>query len=452
MKKHEITIVVPSLTPFEGVTVYKTFLESAIREHIYVQFVYLRNGFENTSQEKATIEKFDTHEVLYVTHDRLFHTAEENLYRVQDFIDLLKPRLFFIGNDDELDWDLFKAALDTYDQNQLDALGLQIMFKQFNEDNGYATLPLMAAINTEGPALDCVKRLMAGEVLDSATAYGAIQSVCGPVWWPTYIGSHIYSREVFSRILQYRFAEPICSHLFMQIEFFSRHQLRYGFFNQPVINRLGHEFMNQRKNTSPEGGVKNHRTVFGHTKIQNVVYLSGMTQLEEDTAFNLIATALGTAIRPAEGYGMVYGCCPVLIESISWSRDVIREGISGKSHYFPNDARSGSLQDLRYVYLFLNRLQRCIENYPAIYQPLTEDTRKGIMKAEALLKYYLNSFDAKIDLLQLAHHYLIEAQENIPINRLADMNRAAFDAYLEEKTAATFKEQYLPTMPLQKHA
>ena len=431
MQKSEITIVLPSLSPLEEITTYRTFLESSIRQHLYVQFVYLRNGFHNTSTEAATIEQFDTHEILYVPHDRLFHTAEENLYRVQDFIDLLKPRLFFIGNDDELDWDLFKTALDIYDEKQLDVLGLQIIFTQHNEDGSRSTLPLMAPIDNQGKALDAVKKLLGGEVLDSATGYGAIQSVCGPIWWPTYIGSHIYSRAAFSRIIQYRFCEPICSHLFMQIQFFSRQKLRYGFFNYAIIHRLGSEFMNKRKNTSPEGGVKNHRTVFGHSKVQNVVYISGISELEDDAVFNMIVNSLGTNIRPIEDKSMVYGCTSMLIETLSWSRDVILEKLNGKSHYFPAVAKSGSLQDLRYVYRYFERLYRCIEQYPSVYASIQPETRKGLMKVLALLNHYLEDVTGNDVSLALAHNYLHTIQMNLPIEQLSEMNRASFDAYIE---------------------
>ena len=435
MTKPEITIVIPSIGPLEEVAVYQSFLKSNIKDRLFVQFVYLSNGKKPSDIEKSEIRPFKTHEVLYVAHDRYFATCEENIFRIQDFMGLLKPLIFIIGEDDILDWTAFENALAFYHKNDLEVMAWNITSSQKRKDGTYSTLPIIIPIEDDGAANTYVKLLLMGEALDASIAHAALISVYGMHYWTAYIGNHLYSKAALTNWLQYKYTEFLCSQVYKQAQFFSSHPVRYGFFNQPVIQRLGTEFLKTREGTLSWGWIEDHRTVHGNSPVFGIVHVAYMCNIADEALFNVMMTTLGVSYLEAENEEQRYGRYAMLTDAALWSMEVMRQKLFSKSHYFPEATGSGSLQDVRYCYLIFDRLLKAMDKYPAIYQAMTPELRQHLVTCVLNLKQYLHSLTPSHNLLRLAHDSLSHFQVALNGTVLAAINHAAFDHYLKEKTA-----------------
>lgn len=436
MSKPEVSIILPSMSPLEEITAYKTFVNSDWHEKIDVQFVYLRNGIEGGNLDKARIEQFDTHELIYVPHKFFIATAEENIYRLQDFTDLLRSRLFIVGNDDEIEWDMLVEALAYWDEHELDAMGLQWGFKQLRSNGTYSTLPILAPNHIPCEAYNHIASLMSGQPLDSYIAFATLLSLCGPLHWPTYIGNQMFSREVFQKLMQYRGSDPLCSHVFMHAQFFSHHDLRYGFFNQPIIQRIGREFLKRADGEPDFGAMGNHRAWYGHTRLQNSLYLIGMGELDNDALFNIFVTALGVNNYLTQTEEQAYGHYLMLLEICSWMREVCTDTLLATSHYFPGKTQNHSLIDVRASWRMLARLNRVITSYPQVYEAMPSDMKEAFKIAEEMMDAYLHYMNPDRQWLINAHDALLIAQSNMDFQLLCVLNQRAFDAYTEENAKA----------------
>ena len=123
MTQHEITIVIPSIKALSESAIINSYMASPVRERVKVQFVYLQNLKHPTGNEQSTIEQFPTHELITVANPWFFTTADENIFRIQDFLPLLKPFIFVVGEHDAIDWPQLLEALVFREKNQLDVLG-----------------------------------------------------------------------------------------------------------------------------------------------------------------------------------------------------------------------------------------------------------------------------------------------------------------------------------------
>ncbi len=432
--KTEISVIIPAVSPLDTCTVIQSFLESSVHDQLFVQFVYLHNPQKVVHGDRSTQTQFETHEILYVASDRYFGSCEENIFRVQDFIELLKPFNVVVGEHDIVDWELLVKALEHRATHDLDAMSWNILSKQLKADGSYSTLPHFGAVDDTGAANKLVRMLLGGQTLDSSIAYPALLSLYGTMYWTAYVGNHLFSRDCLARLLQYPFTEHLCVQVYKQAQFFSEHNVRYGYFDSPVIQRVGDEFIKQQQPDHSWGWIENHRTVFGNSPSFQIAHVMHLYQIEGDALFNVIATCLGLSVVPAADGEQSHGRFAMLLEMLSWSADVVRHKLSSRSHYFPELAGKGTLQDLRYVKLLFTRLLTHMARYPEIYQPLEKDFKPPMVEAMNYLTNYLHSLNAGEELLVMTFERLAAARSSLNSELLVAVNQAAFNDYLSRQT------------------
>ena len=147
-----LSLVVPFISDIEKrKVIVQSYLNSNIVDQVRIQFVFLANGKAPFGLELTSITKHGTHEIVYVGNDRFFSSAEENIYRIRDFIDLLQPWVLIIGETDEVVWEHLLAALLLADHAKLDAILLNIENRQTKVMGGYASQA--AAVRLNDPVL-----------------------------------------------------------------------------------------------------------------------------------------------------------------------------------------------------------------------------------------------------------------------------------------------------------
>ena len=434
MQKPAITIIIPSVKPLEDSDIIPSFLASGIKDRLFVQFVYLRN-LRKPDDKKSGLESFETHEVLTVTNDRFFSTCEENLYRMQDVLGLLKPYIFCIGEHDAMDWAALEAALEYRQLLSIDVMGWNMLYKQAKPDGTYSSgLGLTEPQDAGHPAYPYVKAMFEGAVFDSSIAYPAMLSLYGPLDWAAFIGNHLYSLPAFTRLLQYTFREAMYSHVFKQAQMLTEYPLRYGFCNAPVIHRIADEFIGKMQGVewwNPEA-----RTVMGNTANIWVQLLLHMVELQNDALFDVMAMSVCLTQIPNETGDIALGRFAILNYGFAWMTDVVRRYAGHKSRYFPDLPCNRSLQDIRTCKLFLSKLLDAIEQRPRVYHFIPVAARLSLAESVFLLTRFFESVVPQDEDINRLGPKLVQLQSQLNDGALLlALNHASFLHYGTQKGA-----------------
>lgn len=443
--KIEITIANPTLTATGDSNLIRSFLSSNVTGSLYVQFVFLINTPQADRTAKSDIQHHGTHEILYVRNRRFFPTAEENMYRVQDFIDLLKPYVFFVGDDDPIDWAELVHAMESLQSRDLAAMAWNVANVQIGPDGPRKAFDAVGRLNDTSRASEVIEAMHRGDVVTSRTGYGALISAYGPLSWAAYIGSHVYRRDVLAAFLQYRFTEFIYSHVFKQALFFCSRELNYGYYAKPVITRVSLDESTAPRvanedlrapqivvgiDAHPQNedwrSLKRHRVEAGLSECSWITIVGYLSGVPEARIFNVLANSMNINAMRSNTGAVVASRQPLLWNILCWSINSIGYKRIGQSFYFPKQARNGSLQDIRYAADFLNSFAVIMEQHRSIYGLLNTAALGSFEAARRILNAYLNSLPMNDDDLKTAYEHLLDATKAIPMETYYRMNDLSY--------------------------
>lgn len=437
MSKPALSVVMPSVNPLEKSVVYQSFLESGVAERLAVQFVYLRN-FKKVpeGQNESRIEDRGSHEVIHIASDRYFGSCEENLFRVQDVLGLLKPHLFCVGEHDWVDWKAVEGALAFATEKQLEALSWNITSRQMKTEDSYTeqvtVIPLAENIHSNR----YVQAMIGGEVFDSTIAFPALVSFYGPVDWMAYIGNHLFTHALFTRLMQYRFSEHIYSLVYKMASYLCRYPVRYGFYNTPVVYRISDEFMKMGSSVHAMGWLGEHRLVHGNCATPWLPILLHLYELEDEALFNVMVNGLCLACEATPTGEQKYGRNAMLAHTLWWGQHTLTHKLTGRSYYLPEATGRGGMQDIRYLKLFYGKLQAMMSKYPAVYQAFGAPLREALAQCVIYLDHYLATLNAGDDLLAAALERLAFLQANLTPETVMAINQMSFAHYTMQSRAA----------------
>ena len=429
MRKMEVTIAIPSIKTLEECKIIESFVKSGCSDRLFVQFVFLHNPkiVENLPSRR---ESYFTYELLFVGSPVFILSCEENFFRLQDFTDLLKPMLMIVGEHDIIHWERLIEALAFAEAQKLDAVGLTFLSTQHHLSGAISQLASTPELDDpDFHANHYTRAMIQGQSLDSRIAFPAWLSYYGTIYAICYIGNHLYSRETFSMLMQYRFTEPMHSFVYMQAAFFSQHHRRYGYFNHAVVERTGNEMELGHKGHNIDEGFQLSRTLFGNTKVQQIVHVAHLNQIENDALFHVLVNSVGITMHYVEPDRQEWGRHYMLSEILQWCMDTLKAGISARSYYFPDLCRQSSQRDMRHSYQLLSRMVKGFVQYPQIYKELTEGTKIVLIETVIVLGQYLNSAHVDAPALTHIHNQLYKAFTSITYKMVLDMNKASFLAY-----------------------
>ncbi len=407
MDKTELTIVIPAVKNIEDCSIINSYLEANIANELSVQFVYLNNKKTVREPSKSSIKNFGNYEIIEVVNDRYFGSCEENIYRVQDFIGLFKPLVFFVGEHDIIDWNALKSAIGYFRENHLDAMGWNILSKQLLANKNYSSKPAVIPLTDSNIANNYINILFAGKSLSASIGYAAMISVYGPIDWAAYLGNHLFKIEVLNKLLQYRFSEPIYSLVYKQALLFRNHKINYGFFENPVIHRISDEFLKIKNKTHSFGWLEEHRTVNGNSKVFWIANLSHLLQLEDNHLFNSISYSFCVSNVPNDLGEITYMRSSMFRNLLQWSANVISYKLEGRSFYFPNEIGTGSLQDLHYIQLYLKKYLSIMYASPVFLNVIPADILNRLSDASQYLSQYLDTIYSSDLLLRYAYEKIV---------------------------------------------
>lgn len=332
-----LSLVVPFISDLQvSDRIIHSYLNSGIVNEIRIQFVFLGNRKNPPfGLELNSINIHETHDVVYVGNDRFFSSAEENIYRMRDFLDILNPWVLIIGETDEIVWGNLVQAIQLAQKSQLDALLLNVENRQPKHEGGFSSQNCAIKLNNTVFQNSIVQYLMDGHMIGSNIGYTSILSMYGPVDWLSFIGSHIFSRSALQGILKYRFVEHIYSFVYMQAQYFTERPRNYQLFMSPVVIRISNDFANN-PSVNEKGGesLREHRAINGHSKVFGAVHFYHLLQIENDDLFNVIIGSMGLAHIPKGNNEISFYRNSFLRSLLLWGIQLLDDKFIGRSFYF----------------------------------------------------------------------------------------------------------------------
>ncbi len=429
MNKFSISIVIPSIGTIDTSPILKSFLNTK-EKNFNVQFVFLLNGKITSGDSKNLIKKFDGYEIITAVNDRYFGSCEENLYRAADFSDLFHEYVFCVGEHDHINWTHLHVALERFNSQNLGVMGWNIKGKQKNSNGDFSELPAITALNFQSAANEYCQILLNKGVLNSSIAFPSLISVYGPIDWAAYLGNHLFRKDVFQKVLQYKFSEHVYSFVYKQMKLFTSNEIRYGFYEDFVIWRISDDFQKNKGNRHSWGWLEEHRTVHGLSKCFWVANLQHLIEIKNTAIFNLVTNSLCLSQAPDKNWEAIkYSHGFAFAHIISWGKQVIDYKLNGKSHYFDEYAPSGSVSDLYTVSEYLQILLHQVE-ISETYSSHRIDLLNHLKCAVISLSSYLNFLGTSELLLVNCLYHLDQLVKLFDRNDLISMNQKSFYEYI----------------------
>jgi hypothetical protein len=431
--KLKVTIVVPTEQSEGGGELISSFLDSKIESQIKPQFVVLQNP---RTPGKSTAQRYNlnSHEAIYISADRYFGSCEENIYRVQGFSSEFNDYVFFVGGHDNINWIELAAALDFANKNKLDACAWNIRHAQMRHDGDFSTaLSIDRATTTTLLGTELIASI-SGTVHPAKYGFPILISSFGPVDWAAYIGSHLFRRGTLERILSYRFSEQVYSFVFKQLMYFSsREDLRYAFYEPPVITRISDEFLqSERMTDAPKTSwLQEHRMVTGGSPVFFISILDYLSCLNE-RLFMLVTSSFCYSHRKGSS-GEISGLHhPLLVNLIKWSAAAAEQRISGKSSILGDAANASALFEINYIRNFLDRLINAL-SAPDVHPSPEDATRKQLVIAKYYIDLFLADDNRSTVSLAEARNALLRARATLTNSTLRAWNAHYLDSYLKAR-------------------
>ncbi|GLU31491.1 hypothetical protein WKR88_19200 [Trinickia caryophylli] len=395
--------------------VMEAYSASPVRETLRAQFIYLVNRKDlSFPPTQTTVANRDGIDVVYIGNDRYFGSCEENLFRIRDVIDIVKPLALIIGESDEINWPNLAEAARIAAEERLDAMLINVQNIQNRRSGGTSSIFAACNLPDETPQNRFFRALVAGRTLSSNVAWPATVSMFGPVDWFAFIGHQLYSRHALRGLLKYRFTEHVYSFVYMQALYFSSSRRRYRLFMPEVVNRISNDFLSEHAGGADRdlGWLREHRVVHGQARTLWIANVHHLLQIEDDALFSVLAMSLTVAHRPSGSNDEISLLRDTMLrQMIFWIASVLGEKANGQSYYLgtPGPRR---LDDEFWACLrFLKRLHnvlrqyegeavaRCAEGaeqaamYLALFFDDVEGTEPMIAEALAALNVVLSTLD-----------------------------------------------------------
>jgi len=428
MAKIFTTVVIPSVGDVESSPIVQSFL-NAKPQDIYVQFVFLLNKKNHLTETKSNIEKFDDYEIIIAANDRYFGSCEENLYRASDFSDLFFDYVFCVGEHDFIDWTELVQAVERCREHGLGVMGWNLKIQQEKSCGGYAEMPAIVALNSRSTANEYCQILLNKGVLKSTVAYPALISIYGPIDWAAYLGTHLFTKEVFKKVFQYKFSEQVYSFVYKQFLLFATNEIRYGFYENSPIWRISDDFLKIRENRISGGWLEEHRTVAGLSKCFSIANLQHLVEIKNPVIYNLISNSFCLSQRPSEtneDIQLVH--TSVFTQILNWSMQVVSHKLDGNSFYFGARSRSGSVSDLFTISEYLRVMLAQVRSNE-IYMPHRGEFLQTLKTLACFLNDYLSATCASDLLLNLCLNHLDRLRNLLDQKDLVSMNQDFFCDY-----------------------
>jgi hypothetical protein len=379
--------------------------------------------------KKNNIQKFNQYEIVTVVNDRYFGSCEENLYRVGDFSDLLYEHVFCVGEHDFIDWALLNSALERFSEQKLGVLAWNIKCRQMTSRGDYAELSAIFPLDFQSTANEYCHMLLSKEVLDSTLAYPALISIYGPIDWAAYLGNHLFRKDIFQKVLQYKFSEYVYSFVYKQLLLFSSNQIRYGFFEDSVIWRISDDFLKIKEDRHSAGWLEDHRTVQGLSNCFWISNLQYLVEVKNKSLFNLVTNSMYFPQLPDINTETIqYAHFNSLIQFLMWSMQVINYKLNGKSYYFNDLTSSGGMGDIftvsEYLKILLNQAQ-----INKIYGACSEHFITHLLPVVIFLSNYLGVNCSSGLLLENCLNHLDKLIKLIEPQSLISLNQKSFSQY-----------------------
>jgi hypothetical protein len=369
----DISIVVLTTGDLERAhRVVDAFAASGIENQLKAQFVYLlnRKDLSFPLDQTATGTRAGV-ETVYIGNDRYFGSCEENLFRLRDVVDILKPLVLIIGETDEINWPNLAEAARLSSDEHLDAVLLNIQNIQNKRSGGTANMFVAQQLNEDSLQNTFCRSLMNGRTLSTSVAYPAVASMYGPIDWLAFIGNHLYSRTTLRGILKYRFTEHVYSFVYMQALYFAEHSGRYRMFMPETVNRISNDFVSENSQKMPAlGWLREHRTVNGQSETLWIANVFHLLQIEDDHLFALLAMSLNLAHTPSgNDDGITFVRNSMVRQIMHWINAVLYEKFNGTSFYLKGQGRGRLDDEIWAIHRFLKRLVTSAPAYEGSFCP-----------------------------------------------------------------------------------
>jgi hypothetical protein len=430
MHTFKLSIIIPTVGDIESCLILESF-RGIKSKNLYIQFVFLVNKKNISYQLKSNIQKFDGFEIITVVNDRYFGSCEENIYRVADFADLFLDYVFCVGEHDFIDWPHLILALERFNANNLGAMGWNIKSQQKISNGNFAELPAIAALNFQSIANDFCQIIFNRGVLSSEIAYPALISIYGPIDWAAYLGNHLFRKNVFLKLFQYKFSEHVYSLVYKQLLLFTSNQIRYSFYENDVIWRISDDFQKAKENRNSFGWLEDHRTVQGLSKCFWIANLQYLVEIKDKKIFNLVTNSLCFSQIPGEVSDTIqYSHTSTFAQILNWAIQVINHKLNGESYYFGVGFSSGSVSDIFTVTEYFELLMSQIQTNK-IYAFYTDEIIYHLKSITIFLSGYLSVSSTSEILLSNCFTHLDKLVKLLPQIDLISINHKSFEDYVK---------------------
>jgi hypothetical protein len=430
MQAIELSIVVLTAgDPERARRIADAYAASDICSQLRVQFVFLMNRKDLSfplANTQTTMH--DDVETVYVGNDRYFGSCEENLYRLRDILDIVKPLVLVIGETDEINWRNLVSAARIATDGRHDALLLNTQNIQRKRDGGSSSMFAVHNLNEDSLQNQIFRMLISGRVLGSNLAYPAVASMFGPLDWLAFIGNHLYSRSALRGILKYRFTEHVYSFVYMQALYFSGRAGRYQLFTPEVVNRISNDFLSEKVGKVQDfGWLREHRTVHGQSQVLWISNIHHLLQIEDDALFAVLAMSLNLAFVPSgQNDGINLNRNSMLRQLIWFTSGVIQEKFNGHSFYLKTPGRSRLDDELWAILRFFRRLLKTADMFGGdAASQFVEKTSQAV----TFMSLYFDDVEGAPELLNDANDALNDALKSLDDTMLRHFHTTSFKCY-----------------------
>jgi hypothetical protein len=251
----------------------------------------------------------------------------------------------------------------------------------------------------------------------------------GPVDWAAYLGNHLFRKNVFLKLFQYKFSEHVYSLVYKQLQLFTANKIRYGFYEDFVIWRISDDFLKSRENSYSLGWLEDHRTVRGLSKCFWIANLQYLVEIKDRFIYNLVTNSLCLSQVTDENDETIKYLHNSTFHSIlDWSMQVVNHKLNGKSYYFGDYSASGSFGDLYTVSEYLKILLSEVQTNEA-YASYRADFLYHLKNTALSLREYLTVSSSSEILLGNCLNHLDQLTKLLDQKDLILINQKSFYEY-----------------------
>ncbi len=396
----------------------------AISSH-KVQFIFLQNN-KICSNETSIRTELGLFDIVVLENDRYFGSCEENLYRIQSIAGLISDFVLVVGDHDDIDWKILFDAVEKMEVEGIEALAINVSSAQINEAGQYIALDGLRPLNEESICNTFVSALWQGQSFPARFGFGALIAKFGPIDWAAYVGSHIYRRSIFIRILQYHFSEHVYSFVYKQALFFNDNDIKYSLLDRSVVTRKSDDFYRIRRGDYKPGWLEQHRIVRGDSKIFHIANLQYLSDMRCDFIYFNTLFSLTLSHTPCEEKTLKYLRGSMLLNCLGWSMATIGETMAQSGISVDGKAVGYPIRDLKIVSNFWSDFIERITVSSKYKKIFSHAFLYDIRDSVSLLYAQLMLSDPNKLILDAAERKIGGAIEKLPAEVLFQLHNTSF--------------------------